>query len=148
MMESTILDALDRKGPLSEKKLWKRIVKAAEEKEESTEINQDQLQTQFSSAVEKLVEEHKIFLNGGSYCINKVSVKKRERTAESSGLEKRKKLNETEEEKEIENTLNQTTTEDTENSKKWNYPELWKNGEKFWREGTFDSEYLRTNPDG
>lgn len=27
------------------------------------------------------------------------------------------------------------------------YKDLWKNGEKYWKEGLFDQEYLSTNPD-
>lgn len=138
-MEALLIDGLDRKGPLTERKLWKRILRHYEldEKQETEEL--ESTKRSFDEALKSLLDSHKIMITGGSYSINKVAVTKRQRVEESQAaaqVSKKVRLNED----------GDTTSGDGE--KRWNYVELWKNGEKHWRDGTFDPEYLRLNPDG
>lgn len=139
-MEALIIDGLDRKGPLSERKLWKRILRHFEldERDESEEVVK--LRGDFDKVLQGLLGSHKVISQSGQFSINKVAVTKRQRIEESQAaaqVSKKIKLDDQAE-----------TADDAASSSKWNYPELWKNGERFWREGTFDPEYLRTNPEG
>lgn len=42
----------------------------------------------------------------------------------------------------------ETKASNGQNQKSKYFEDLWKNGEKYYREGTLDAEYVRTNPDG
>jgi hypothetical protein len=140
-MEALLIDGLDRKGPLTDRKLWKRILRHydLDEKQESEELAKTR--KDFDDALKSLLDSHKIMVTGGAYSINKVAVTKRQRMEESqvaAQVSKKIRLNED----------SDSAPGSTGDDKKWNYTELWKNGERFWREGTFDPEYLRENPDG
>lgn len=139
-MEALLIDGLDRKGPLTERKLWKRIIRHydLDEKQETEEL--EATRKNFTAALKGLLDNHKIMITGGSYSINKVAVTKRQRVEESqvaAQVSKKIRLNEDDDE-----------GANAANGNRWNYTELWKNGERHWRDGTFDPEYLRTNPDG
>lgn len=140
-MEALLIDGLDRKGPLTDRKLWKRIIRHydLDEKQESEELHATR--RTFDETLKSLLDSHKIMITGGSYSINKVAVTKRQRVEESqvaAQVSKKVRLND-----------DGSNVESTgANGTEWNYTELWKNGERHWREGTFDPEYLRINPDG
>lgn len=140
-MEALLIDGLDRKGPLTDRKLWKRILRHydLDEKQETEELVKTR--KDFDYALRSLLDSHKIMVTGGSYSINKVAVTKRQRVEESQAaaqVSKKIRLNE-----------EGDAADGSEiKSQQWSYTELWKNGERHWREGTFDPEYLRTNPDG
>eukprot|EP01038_Epipyxis_sp_PR26KG_P014919 gene14919-20068_t len=46
-----------------------------------------------------------------------------------------------------ENTKNNHVPTGNNSNKSWKAVDLWKNGEQYWRENSFDADYLRTNPD-
>jgi nucleolin len=159
-MESTILSVLQSKGSLKEKKLLKKVSESYEQRGKTFD------EDKFSSALSKLMESKEVLRNNDKeLTLNKVQVTlKRTRNEddedddvkttneESKKRNKKSKKSKDEEEEETsgeskEEGKKSDETEDLQSKKRWSYPDLWKNGEKFWRENTFDPEYLRTNPD-
>lgn len=131
-MDTIVLGILDSKGALKEKDLFKKFVNKCTD---CIDGNKEHNLRIFNDTLAKLTASHQIMSKNGEYCINKVVVKKRKRSESEDdigavGLVQVQGAN---------------GAKDTE--KTWNYPELWKNGEKFWREKSFDPEYLRINPD-
>jgi hypothetical protein len=136
-MKSEILDILQSKGNLKEKKLLKKVLKQIGRKDDEED---EELLNQFKNTLEELVEEKDILLVNKEYCINKVK--------SSKAATKRLGTFDNLDEDEPLVKKSKATTESTHiSTKKFDYPDLWRNGEKFWKEGTFDPEYLRTNPD-
>ncbi len=157
-MESAILGVLQSKGSLKEKKLLKKVTERYEERGKVFD------EAKFTSALSKLMENKEVLKNNDKeLTLNKVQVTlKRPRDEEededvvvkSSSKDDKKKSKKS---KKGDNDEDENGNDNNENydgeddglkiKKRWDYPDLWKNGEKFWRENTFDPEYLRTNPD-
>lgn len=130
-MKKVILEVLGDKGPVSEKKLRKYALKKAPEGEDN--------ETEFDSALASLTKKGKVVLEGEEYKL----------AEDDSGLKRKRSESESNAE-----TTEPVATKKVKESKSKSdankapkMEELWKNGEKHWREGTFDPEYLRTNPD-
>ncbi len=132
-MKDIILELLQGKGDLKQKKLWKKVCKSLSIEEDS---DGDEKQ-QFQSALEELLEEKDIIEIEGQYAINKAKkALPQTNTKRKAALDSYK-----EEEQPIIKKAKQS-------EKKYQYVDLWKNGEKHWKEGSFDPEYLQNNPDG
>eukprot|EP01031_Cornospumella_fuschlensis_P039208 gene39208-47708_t len=128
-MEEIILTILESKGALKEKFLFKKFVNKCTE---CIDGNKDHNWGLFQTAVSKLKTSHQIMVNNSDeFTLNKVVVKKR-------------KLDDTEEKVVVACSVG---VDQSTGKKTWNYPELWKNGEQFWRDESFDPEYLQRNPD-
>ncbi|RYY88668.1 RNA-binding protein [archaeon] len=128
-MDDIILTILESKGALKEKVLFKKFVNKCTE---CIDGNKDHNWGLFQTAVMQLKQTHQIMVNkDDEYTLNKVVVKKRK--------------HEDNEEKEV--VACSVDVDQSTGSKSWNYPELWKNGEQFWRDESFDPEYLQRNPD-
>lgn len=125
-MEDIVLEILNNKGALKEKELFKKFVNKCTK---CVDGNKEHNQGLFQTAINTLISGHQVLNKNGEFCVNKVVVKKRKRS-ESEG-----------------DDVPVGVVEDGQSDRKWYYPDLWKNGEKFWRENTFDPEYLRLNPD-
>lgn len=134
-MKKIILEVLASKGPVSEKKLRKYSLKAADSDE-----------SEFDSALSSLLKKNKVVLVDDTYSLPAATAEPKRKRSDSDVKE-----TVTEEPKVV--AAEEQPTKKAKKEKqvaapsKWQYEELWKNGEKHWRDGTFDPEYLRTNPD-
>lgn len=142
-MKSTVISTLEQEGSLSEKKLRKNVQKQTE--------NQDNFDASFEKAINSLLKRSKIELKDNKYFLieendqpsKKVDKKRKyeennEEFTKSTNIEKPKKQSK------LAVNSNPKAVDDVKDKK---YVELWKNGEKLWRENGFDMDYLRTNPD-
>lgn len=130
-MEELIIEILTNKGALKEKELFKKFVNKCNQ---CIDGNKEYNLNLFQTALKSVIDGRQVIANqSGEFCINKVVVKKRKRGESEDNTEAV--------------GLVQSNGADGSNEKQWYYPELWKNGEKFWRENSFDPEYLRQNPD-
>jgi hypothetical protein len=136
-MKNEILDILQSKGNLKEKKLLKKILKQIGRKDDEED---EELLNQYKKTLEELVEEKDILLVNNEYCINKVKSSK-------AATKRLGTFDNLDEDEPLFKKSKATTEASHTVTKKFDYPDLWRNGEKFWKEGTFDPEYLRTNPD-
>ena len=122
-MESCIIAALKGKDKaLKEKKLKKAVIHQLDKIDKAVET--DNFDADFKASLDVLVMSGRLACNDDRYSL--VS----ESTVDSSKVS-RKRGHE----------------EESSSDRPSKYPELWKNGEKYWREGTMDFEYLKTNPD-
>lgn len=131
-MEEAVIEILEAKGALVMKKLHKKVSKKLKRQDDDP----DMLMSELESCVEELMTSKRIMEQNGAYSINKAVDSKRKRaglddTATTSSSNKRNKVDE----------------DGAPNASQWNYPEMWKNGERYWKEESLDPEYLRTNPD-
>jgi len=131
-MKKVILEVLADKGSVSEKKLRKYTLKKAPEGEDN--------ETEFDSALASLTKKGKVVFEDDEYKLasEEDSSSKRKRSESESNTEVSEPV--------VAKKAKESKPKDAA-SKAPKMEELWKNGEKHWREGTFDPEYLRTNPD-
>lgn len=152
-MKQTILQILQGKGELKQKKLWKKVCKKLDSGDENDETSIKQ----FENVLKELLEEKDILEIDGQYTINKAKKAiPQTNTKRKAGLDTYKDTedgnNDADEQDETEEGEQQANkrvklANQTE-KKKYQYVDLWKNGERYWKEGLFDTEYLQTNPDG
>lgn len=137
-MKKAILGALKEKNDLSEKKLKKNALKLlgddAEDKDE------------FDATLAKLVSKGKISCTDGSYTLAGETTEKKPEEEKPSRKRANSETSKGDEAPKKKVNKAELKVQKAEAGKS-KYEELWKNGEKFWREGTFDADYLRTNPD-
>jgi len=133
-MKKEIISILTEKGPLSEKKLKKALYKSFAEDKQNDE--------EFTETLSKLASKGKVVESDGSYSVVTDS-------SESANKRKRSDSDVKVEEKPAKKAApaKANTKGEAPPANKFQVEELWKNGEKYWREGSFDPEYLRTNPD-
>lgn len=115
-------------GSLKDKKLRKLVLKRY-----GAAVDESYMEA-FRSTLEKLVTERRIIQHNDEVTINKAVPLKR-------------KNNETSEPEKKANKKSKTSDETGGEGKRFDYPEMWKNGERYWKEGAFNPEYLRTNPE-
>ena len=130
-MEAVILEVLTSKGSLKEKKLRKKVFEKIEA------LGKFPDDKKFDKILNYLLEEKTLLNHNGELAMNKVKVEKRKREGDDQ-LE------------ELPSAKAGKTDGDDDSSgqkKKWNYVDMWKNGEQYWKDGNLDPEYLRTNPD-
>lgn len=126
-MKENILNIL-KDGNLIEKELRKLLWKECKEEYPNKEEFDEKLQ----SSLKSLMNKEKIIMVHDQYSL----ASKNKRPIEDSIEENSKKAKA------------QPKAEAPVKTKKvLSYPELWKTGEQHWRDGTFDEEYLRTNPE-
>lgn len=133
-MKKVILEVLGDKGSLSEKKLRKYALKKAPEGESNEE--------EFDSALASLTKKGKVVFEDEEYKLSSgddAGSKRKRSGSESNAAEPSEPV--------AVKKVKESKPKADATSKLPKYEELWKNGEKHWREGTFDPEYLRTNPD-
>ena len=132
-MKKVILEVLADKGSVSEKKLKKYALKKAPEGEDN--------EKEFDSALASLTKKGKIVLEDDEYKLASEddSSSKRKRSESESNAEASEPV--------VAKKAKESKPKADAANKAPKMEELWKNGEKHWREGTFDPEYLRTNPD-
>lgn len=132
-MKKVILEVLADKGSVSEKKLRKYTLKKAPEGEDN--------ETEFDSALASLTKKGKVVFEDDEYKLaaEDDSSSKRKRSESESNAEAAEPA--------VAKKAKESKPKAGAASKAPKMEELWKNGEKHWREGTFDPEYLRTNPD-
>ena len=133
LVKASIKDVLLKKDrELSEEKLKKAVFKQV--KEEYKDKEKD-FQNRFATELNSLVCKNKILEKDGLYSIDKNKQGNNKRSSTSAELSDNG------------NTLKKEKSSDDASSWGEKYSELWKNGEKHWREGSFDQQYLLTNPD-
>lgn len=139
-MKKAILEVLASKGPVSEKKLRKYSLKSLEY--EGT----DEQKSEFDSALSSLLKKSKLVLVDDTYSLAAVQSEPKRKRADSDVKDTvaDPSVVVVAEEQQSKKVKKEKKEEPAKTQK---YEELWKNGEKHWRDGTFDAEYLRTNPD-
>lgn len=137
-MDEAIVERITDKGTQSLKKIKKSIQKKFSEVYAEKE---DDFESDFQSTIEKLLKKKKLIETEEGYSINLDNNTKRKRSANEEDKAPEPSAKKSLKESKIEIKENATT------SKPLKIEELWKNGEKLWRENGFDAEYLRTNPD-
>ena len=147
-MKKAIVSILESKGPLNEKKLRKNVLKSMADKDGAETHSEDE----FSSVLAKLIAKKKISLEDELYSVlaSDDSGKRKRTSSDVSNAEElpQKKTSKEEKVNKAQNVVRKAVaSEDINGSKTFKVDELWKNGEKLWRENGFDPEYLRTNPD-
>jgi RNA recognition motif-containing protein len=135
-MEAVILSILKSKGSLKEKKLVKKVDKKY--KEGNTPFEE----SKFQKALGKLIDNKEVLKQANDeLALNKVQVT----------IKRKRDENDDNDEGEADGEEGAAVEEGNDNDfkikKRFNYPDLWKNGEQHWKDGTLDPEYLRTNPD-
>eukprot|EP01036_Dinobryon_divergens_P026716 gene26716-35395_t len=136
-MKAAIKDILQKKGKLEEIKLQKLVAKCMVD--EYGEGKEKEFKNRFDTDLFSLVSKRKVVDDKGVY-----SLFEKQNGTEIVNTElglKKRKLEETAEavngdEKEVK-TLKASV----------GVVDLWKNGERLWKEGGFDSDYLQKNPD-
>lgn len=137
-MEAVILEVLTSKGSLKEKKLRKKVFEKIEA------LGKFPDDKKFDKILNYLVEEKTVLQHNGELAMNKVKVEKRKREKDDQLDDVPKgKQNKTENDDEDHNEESHPST----SNKRWNYVDMWKNGEQYWKDNNLDPEYLRTNPD-
>lgn len=141
-MKKAIIDTLESKGSLSEKKLKKGAFKVLGEA--------DSDEVEFSSVLAKLVAKGKIALADGEYALSSATETtestKRKRSNSETKVEEETVAKKAAPEKSAK-TVKKPAAVEGGDGKVMKMEELWKNGEKYWREGSFHPDYLRTNPE-
>jgi hypothetical protein len=134
-MKKEIIEVLTSKGPLNAKKLAKKTLKTLGE-----ETNESEFEADFKTTLDSLVAKGKVLLVDETYSLATAAPEEGKRKRSSSESVQETVVTEKEQKPKAKKSKN-------EQPKAPRYEELWKNGEKHWRDGTFDPEYLRTNPD-
>jgi hypothetical protein len=135
-MKDIILEVLGKKGSLSLDKLWKKVCKKS-----TVDGEAEETRVSFDKSVQNLVDEKDVINSNGEISLNKAKRALPQRNMKrKAGLDSYQQESEVVEEDSTENAPVKKT-------KKFKYEELWVNGERYWKEGLFDPEYLRTNPD-
>ena len=136
-MKEIIVELLQNKGGLKEKKIWKKVCKKLRINIDEEQPPQE-IEEQFHSTIQQLLEEKDIVEVDGIFNINKAKKAiPQTNTKRKAALDDYKGTDE----QEVKRPKHGV-------EKQYQYVDLWKNGEKYWREGSFDPEYLSTNPDG
>jgi hypothetical protein len=140
-MKDIILEHIQAEGPIKEKKLWKQIVKVlslSETGENGESEIYEQKKTQFKDICQNLLTEKDILAVAGEYSINKAK-----KAIPQTNTKRKSALDSYSATEDVPAGKKAKTDEEPE----YQYKDLWKNGEQYWKEGKFDPEYLRTNPD-
>lgn len=141
------IDELVKKGAVKIKKLYKKLVNVADEQNQEllNPNDKDDAYNKFLDIIENLKKESKIIDKDGTLSVNKLVVtgnhsnNKRKRSDSADSTSQQTKVSKP----------NQGDENDQGDSvDKWEalYPEMYKNGERYWKEGTLSYEYLSTNP--
>jgi hypothetical protein len=174
-MKKAILSVLKEDNGLNEKKLRKGVLKIIGKEEECGEFGATLAKLVSKNKIALVDDKYKLNTGGDAEAGSDVEKLSRKRAnsetskpddpPKTKSIKKEPKEVKTETEdhvKSIKSEAKEIKTESTASAKskkgeakiktepgqsKWNYEDLWKNGEKHWRDGTFDPEYLRTNPD-
>lgn len=151
-MKNAILDVLATKGPLAEKKLRKYALKSVE----SAVADEVAQKAEFESALKSLLKKSKVALVDDIYSLTVTDSKRKRSDSEvaepavvavDSKADSKIKSDVEQGEQVSKKAKKEKKSEPAASAWAGKYEELWKNGEKHWRDGTFDAEYLRTNPD-
>lgn len=129
-IEEGILQQLAEEGSLRDKKLRKGVLKKYGAAVDETHMEA------FKNGLQKLIDQRKILEHNGEISLNK-----------ALASTKRKNIDIVEVDKKSNKKSKPVESEAVAGEKVFNYVDMWKNGEKYWKEGTFDPEYLRTNPE-
>lgn len=143
-MKDIILGVLKSKGSLKEKSLWKKVAKKLGYDQEDRDVMESGEDREvFVGMIQDMLDSHELILHNNELSINKntssIVSKKHSREGVTPAPEESRGKKKLKAEPEVPPVENPQQT--------WNYPEMWKNGEKFWKEGTLHPDYLRTNPD-
>ena len=148
-MKKVILEVLASKGPLSEKKIRKATLKVEADEYEG---KAEEFGTTFDGALASLMKKGKVTLCDDIYSLSAEEAGKKRKRAESDATDVKEanaiNINDVVADDLVTVQMKKgKNAKEQQSNKAWKYEELWKNGEKHWRDGTFDPEYLRTNPD-
>ncbi|KAJ1431231.1 hypothetical protein B484DRAFT_448494 [Ochromonadaceae sp. CCMP2298] len=150
-MKKAIVEALTAKGPLTAKKAKKATLKLLAEEYKDKE---DDFEATFTSTLESLVKKQKLVKDEDTYSVNaEHGGSKRKRSGEGEdGGEDGGEDKEAEAPAEVEEKPKKTKKPKSDKGKVevvggFVPEELWKNGEKYWRENLFPHEYLTKNPE-
>lgn len=156
-MKAKILDTLRERGDsgLTLKKLQNAVLRNDVEDEDEETVSEEML-TEFSAAIEKLLNKGKIFYEGKKLklVVDDEDTEEAVIEAKSSSKKKQKRSNqarddeEENEQEEEETEYNEVVSGKKTKTLKGMYPELWRTGEQLWRDNGFDNDYLLQNPDG
>lgn len=142
-MKKIIIEILESESSgLSLHKLKKHVIKKLSN--QNNLDDKDSLDDKLQSAINSLISKEKVLLNDeDKYVIQKQLKRKNDENTDgiiSNVSNKDENINK-----------KKSKVKDANDVKSSNYgiviEELWKNGEKYWRENSFPMEYLRNNPD-
>lgn len=148
-MEATIFNILASSENISRKKLRKKVI---EKLSENADVSSGAVKSEFGTLIDTLLSNGSITENDDVLAIGNGKRKAADEIGNDQTTKKSRKMesdvtaNTTDEKKK--NKKSKSQKSDKSNEQKGPVlVDLWKNGEQYWREGTFDPEYLRTNPD-
>ena len=132
---------LKDKKELSASKLKKAVFKTVSDEYENKE---KEFKNKFDTDLFSLISKGKVIENNDVYSLPEKS--EDETINNSNETYKKRKKNDTDDS--INKKSNVASNESNKSDQQsLAYPDLWKNGEKYWRDGTLDDNYLQNNPD-
>lgn len=150
MIKTVIKDVLKKKGELSEKKLSKAVLKQLADEYEGKE---KEFASKFATELNSLVCKNKVAEKDGVYSTGgdeKIVNNVIEVSSSSSSKATKRPSTTPIEDKKVSKHIKLDVSDSTapaEDSGVTSTAELWKDGEKLWKEGKFEQTYLEKNPD-